>query len=283
MTWGGSRHKRKPFVDVGLLFKAFDKHADLLKDLKGYEKCSRTASPDPLALCSIYPLAETLVQLEPTAEIHGQCVRQALGQLLVHKPEVNDSEYAGRVWLNLRAERITTILNHIRELARDEAHLKKSALVLTKTQYAEFRRLIDQVQLNDVVPEPAEKTPLPIAAEAVQPQVASPKRVLKQELSNVSLDSNGFPAMLQSPEKESLQDAQEMAPSCIRKRLKTYILGKGGFHAKMGVYRIYIKIQGNTLQNMKNLQKIKLKNKNQYYIIQNQIFKFNFVLKLSLS
>ena len=91
MAWGGKRHSKKPFVDVGVLTKELSDHVDLVKDLGGYEVASRTQSPDAQALISITPVIESLIKFSPTAEMNGKSMRNALTQLLVDKPDINAS------------------------------------------------------------------------------------------------------------------------------------------------------------------------------------------------
>ena len=53
---GGARHKAKPYIDTGLLFKVLNKHEELVADMKGYEVVSRNSAVDPKALHALLPL-----------------------------------------------------------------------------------------------------------------------------------------------------------------------------------------------------------------------------------
>ena len=227
MPWGGCRHKSKPHVDPGLLFREFDKHVHMLKDLANYETASRTTSPDPVGLCKILPLLVGLVNLEPSGEIHGQSLRNALSTLLTHKPEVNDYQSTGRVWANLRCERITTILNHLRTLKRDDSQMKAAVLLLTTQQFNGLKSLVSQIKLLDEPPaNEVAATPAPPALEDVigdgnakdddNPQHPL-ARTLKAQPSACSVDSNGYPTMLNSPKKSDPAVAAPVPRSYLRK------------------------------------------------------------------
>ena len=217
MSWGGKRHSKKPFVDVGILTRELAMHADILKDLKGYESASRASAPDAHGLLSILPLIGSLIKLSPTGEIHGKSMRNALTQLLVEKPEINNSQFNGKVWVSLRSERLTTILTHIRELAREEVALNRTAMVLTKTDFLQLKSLVEKVQLAH---------PQVVAVQQKEPQTPpiedakEPIRVLKQQdsnCSNLSVDSDGFPKMLSSPCKKDSTNEHSMPPSFLRR------------------------------------------------------------------
>jgi hypothetical protein len=228
MPWGGSRHKSKPHVDTHLLFKEFDRHVHLLKDLGNYETASRCTSPDPAGIVKILPLVAGLITLEPSCEIHGQSLRNALTMLLTHKADVNSSQYTGKVWANLRSERITTVLNHMRTLKRDEQQMRSAVMVLTTQQFNELKSVVNKIKL---VEEPAPGSgvanpPLPLAdaqkTEESQEETEHPfTRKLKAQPSACSVDSDGFPNMLSSPQKAKQDDASNAPKSFLRKRLCT--------------------------------------------------------------
>ena len=228
MAWGGRRHSRKPFVDVGALTVELQEHVELLKDLKGYESTSRTASPDAQALVCILPVIRGLIKLSPSGEVHGKSLRSALSQLLVEKPEINNSKFNGKVWVNLRAERLTTILTHIREIARDEASLNRTAMVLTKTDFLQLKEVVAKVQLCDVVKQPSALVEVTTAV-VPKDDDGDTKRVLKVQMSNcsnMSVDSDGFPKMLTSPCKEDPSSKEDVTPRSFLRKMGTRVESK---------------------------------------------------------
>ena len=230
MGRGGIRHTKKPEVDVGLLLEVLNCNKTMLRDLGPYEQISRTQSCHAKGLLKCLPLIKGLIELEPTAEIHSQSIRSALMQLLVAQPTVNDTKWSGSVWCGLKVERVGVLLNHMRRL-RSPVDMKTCAAHLTGNEL---------VQLQDVVNMIAEKNTAGSGTIPTQNSFdghESPERAgkrLKKEVSDASLDSNGFPNCLKSPppsEKNSpLQkgngtsslakgDAQPLAqPSFIRRR-----------------------------------------------------------------
>ena len=126
MGRGGPRHQSKPWVDVGLLYKCLEKHKAIVKDLGAYEHISSSAAPNPLSLVDTKPLWEGLVRLEPSGMVHAQPLRQSLLSLLAEEPDLNVGKHSGSVWCNLKVERITTILTHVRKLAREPLWLESS-------------------------------------------------------------------------------------------------------------------------------------------------------------
>ena len=147
--WGGNRHKSKPFVDAGLLFRCLEKHEVFVKDLGAYESTNKNGSPDALGLLHVLPFAKSMIELSRCAEIHNQSMKAALSQLLMHKTDVNTSKFNGTVWVNLRIERIGCILAHFRLLARDKDSLRRCALALTASDFNSLKEVIGMIALVD--------------------------------------------------------------------------------------------------------------------------------------
>ena len=237
MGKGGARHFAKPMVDGGLLYKAFHSHRDVLIDLGDYETLSRNGSPCFEGLIKSAGLIEDVLLLEPSAELHPQPVKAALLKLLSGNASLNTTQFNGQVWINLRAERLCTLLNHVRKAARDPESLKQAALKLCGKDMVILKKILGLVSLSlekgasscdfshplekgassSVFSHPLEKgsAPTPHSAssfdtqtvaydkEAFEPHVP---RILKQNISDVSVDSEGFPNLLKeelSPKGDS--------------------------------------------------------------------------------
>ena len=114
MPKGGSRHTKKPEVDVGLLLKVFQEHSNLVANLGTYETIGRSQSCHPKGLITVLPLIKGLLELSDTGEIHSSSLRQAMMNLLVARPSLNDTIYNGQVWCGSRCERIGVVLYHMR-------------------------------------------------------------------------------------------------------------------------------------------------------------------------
>ena len=202
---GGARHFAKPYVDSGLVYSIFKENIDLLQDLKNYECTSKNNSPDAKGLVQTLPLWKGLLRLESSGEIHQQPLRTALTKLLAETPGLNTSGSSGQVWANLRMERITTILYHVRKVGRDAGKygLFSCAARLTKEQYELLQgglKLLDKDSSEKE--KPLEKASALEKAESSQakPPVKDAKRKLKEHDSEASMGNHEFPKMLEHRE-----------------------------------------------------------------------------------
>ena len=247
---GGARHKAKPYIDTGLLFKVLSKHEELLTDMKGYEVVSRNSAVDPKALYGLLPLVNDLLGLVPSAEVHPGPLRQALYQMIQQKPCLNNSKFKGSVWINMRAERLGTLLFHVRRLSRGIGD-QSLCTNLTGHEYAMVQETLKKVQHDEPQPSGSSKVALKKAQDAATlkkeeatlkkdaatlkkeeatlkkdartlkkdaatlKKDVQEKRKLKKTRSDVSVDSLGIPLELASPPKVS-----ETSPPRIWKRNK---------------------------------------------------------------
>ena len=58
-------------------------------------------------------------------------------KLVQHKPKINTTDFNGLVYCNLRAERVTTVLLHLRRLKSEEELAKVAAKVWKRIPAAE--------------------------------------------------------------------------------------------------------------------------------------------------
>ena len=170
---GGARNFVKSFIDPGLLFQALSKHEDLLPEFGLYDRISRNQSIDPKGLVEVLPLLKDLIKVSPSADIHTNPLRSALLKVVCNNPSVNTSKWNGTVWANIRCERIGVLLLHMRRLKSSD-EVRKAAAKLTSRDLMQLQEVISLIQF-----EPEEDAPK--------------KRVLKKQVSDVSLDSEGYP------------------------------------------------------------------------------------------
>lgn len=190
---GGARHTPKPQIDTDLLVNCFSAHKNLLAKLGLYENLSRNQACSPKGIVQVLPLLKGLVDLEPTCEIHGSCLRQAIMEILTRNPDLNTSVYKGSVWVGCRVDRINTVLYHLRRL-KGSADLKHCAASLTSLEFLDLQSVLEKVVQKEV------QKNLPLAEREDAKPDHGPERKLKKEVSDVSIDSQGFPKCLQSPE-----------------------------------------------------------------------------------
>ena len=148
MGKGGARHRKKPFIEAGLLLDVLSKHAELVQDFKTYELISAQGAADPRGLLLALDMVEDLLELSPSCELHCQPLRNSLLRLLSIKPHLNNGKHNGSVWVHQRSERITVLLGHIRRLARN-GMTSRCASELTAV---ELQRLTSIVEKVDVTP-----------------------------------------------------------------------------------------------------------------------------------
>ena len=79
---GGCRHTPKPMVDECLLQKVLCTHSNIVAVMGPYDSISRAQAISPKGLAKVMPLLKDLVEVEPTCEIHTQCLRKALHGML---------------------------------------------------------------------------------------------------------------------------------------------------------------------------------------------------------
>ena len=210
---GGARHHPKPYIESGLLYKVLCKHEELVFDMKGYEMLSRNSACDPRSLIQLLPLVSDLVELEPSAEIHPAPLRQCLLKMLLEKAELNTSKYKGNVFVELRAGRLTTLLSHVRRLCRGTG-FQACVANLTGLEYSLLKDTLKKVKLSEAqekdegggLERSTSSNALKKEEEEVQGSLKKEEpaaKKLKPSLSDVSVDSKGWPLALASPRKEA--------------------------------------------------------------------------------
>jgi len=129
--------------------------------------------------------------LEPSAEVHPQPVR-ALISLMAERPELNDTSSSGQVWANLRMERTSCILFHVRKLGRKG--LTAAAAKLCRDDFSLLQQGLKLLEIPDAL----EQAPKPVALPLEKGRAAEDsKRKLKKENRDVSMAGNGFPEVFE--------------------------------------------------------------------------------------
>ena len=219
-SWGGKRHFSKPFADVGLVFKALRQHEELVCDLGPYEAISTGCAVDAAGLHRNLELIRALVKVEKSCEIHSQPLRTAVQHLLVDDPSRNKTKWNGQVWINLRVERLTCLLNHFRNLCRDSKLYASATLKLKSCEMLTLKEVLDLVELRVAPVDPLPKGQLEhpkslqkdSESEATPAESSRPEKVLKKNVSEVSVDSSGFPSMLKDVAEDEI-DEEPVAPT----------------------------------------------------------------------
>lgn len=195
-SWGGARHFKKPSVDADVLFTELNTHRDMLQNLGSYERHSRGSPPCAKGLVALLDLVKALLKVESCSEIHSSCLRKALQDVLKQKPALNTTVFAGKIWVNFRAERLGCILTHVRTLARCNETLQQCAMELTAIEFLKLQEVVQMVTLRN----PLEAAALVPAVSAGTAQLTAPlarKLVAHDSIDDMfQLDDSGFPKIL---------------------------------------------------------------------------------------
>ena len=245
---GGARHFAKPLVDADVLFSILSANEELVADLGSYEHLSKAYAPDPKGLLHCLDLWKALVKAEPSGSCHMRPMRQALLSLLVKKPKLNTTTQSGEVWANLRVERLTCILMHVRKvkrdglqallaakLSRDEMALVESGLQLLSLPPLENGGTsalgkADALGKASALEKAKSSSSLGEKELAIVPFVSEnkKKRKLQEKSSDPSVDGLGFPKMFDSPEQLGKAASQSASPR-VAKIKKGWAEGFGKF------------------------------------------------------
>ena len=217
---GGPRHFSKPYIDPGLIFVALSANKEQVTDLGQYELISSSQAVDYKGLHQNRDLVKGLLKVAPSGEIHPQALKRAILQLLQQDPGINLSKQTGAIFCNLKQERLTTLMSHIRRVAR-EGDWSMAAAKLTSSEFSQLKEVLNMVEVK--APEPPLKKEKPMLA--LEDKKPDPEEEALEEdtplkkAEEVSLDSSGYPTMFGTPDKASRGKENLVAPSFLRRRL----------------------------------------------------------------
>jgi hypothetical protein len=181
--------------DQELLNDIMGSHSKYIKDLGIYEGVGRTMGVSGKGLAYLFPLVASILTLAAWANLFLVQLRDSIVEANRRKT-MNGTGLQHRLWAGQRAERIITVLAHVRRLWREPLRL---AQCLKKTAACDIRKIMGLVRLvKHVGPPPS--VPSPVAG--------NKKRKLKQQVSDISVDSKGFPCVLGRDDSES--EAEEV-------------------------------------------------------------------------
>lgn len=90
------------------------------------------------------------------------------------KPNLNNSKFNGRVWANIKAERLVVVMAHCRRLKND-GEMRKAAAKLRSADYQRLQNLVDKIRDKNEQEEP------------------------ERMRDDMSLDTKGYPNELKTP------------------------------------------------------------------------------------
>ena len=213
MPRGGPRHVKKPYVDPGVLLKCLEKHKRLVEDLGPYEVLSQQSASDFVGLVKLAPLWRDVLQIEATGMLAPQPLRRALGALLVAEPHLNSTtEATGGMWVNLKVERLTVLLFHVRRLGREQQQLlPMAAQKLTRRHYEYLVDGLEKLQLETL-----EEIPLPTYSPG------------KRVRGKTSVEQLGLEKSAEKKIKKEPLEEQVLEKSAVHSEKKLQVLEKSG-------------------------------------------------------
>ncbi len=157
-------------------------------------------------------------------------LKAAFAAVCLKNPGLNKSPYNNQIWSGLRAERTLTLCNHLRRLARDNIRKRQCLGKCSGYEATELQELIGMVSLQDLEEAGVKRRAEDTAGSSTTPkacktelqeevpgsstdreakghleEVAGEKkgrRELKEEVSLVSVDSEGYPSMLKAEDRQ---------------------------------------------------------------------------------
>ena len=200
---GGPRRGPVPSIGARALSDVFDDFAKERQcpfDFGIYEHLTRSQSASGRGLVANGSVIRAFAQIAPAGQIqHLELKHQFLARA-VH----NKSHLKNDLWAGLRTDKVTVMLCHWRRICREPERLRQCLKSCTPHENLAIKELVALYKDDPAQDGPEAVSPRTIGSLVSVPetQVAEPactNRVLKVKVSEVSVDSDGFPAMLRSP------------------------------------------------------------------------------------
>ena len=242
---GGPKHHTKPPLDASLVLGIFAQQPDLLRDLGPYESIPTNFAASGQGLLKLKPILEKLLEVCPSAEPPEGALREAAVRMATASPQLlKGCPFSIQVWGGLKTKKLITVFSHLRRLRREPRKFEAACLKLVGPEVIELQGLLNLITLRHSGEDSqatensqgglqaASSSSNQVALSEAAPTVGYPEdmskaeakalptgRGLKRVMSDISVDSNGFPMMLRSPnasqrspQHNSPQEPQAVAP-----------------------------------------------------------------------
>jgi hypothetical protein len=168
-------------------------HKETVCNFGQYENISRTMGVSGKGLAALHPFLVDVLKVAPFANVHLTQIKDAVLTLIKAK-SCNQTALSDKAWAGQRTERVITLLAHLRRLMTPFRFNQCTA----KCSATDIKILQNIVNLIDV------ETCGSLFGGENSSSGSCMKRQLESHPSNASnltMDSDGFPAMLSSPKK----------------------------------------------------------------------------------
>jgi hypothetical protein len=106
-------------IDPQLLTKVLADNMPLITNMGEYESISRPMAAKGSGLVALAPLIESIVDMQPCAELPLAQLKNTLLQLVLGRPSWNGTRYRNDHYAGMRTERVMTLLHHVRRVVRE--------------------------------------------------------------------------------------------------------------------------------------------------------------------
>lgn len=186
----------------------------MVSDLGLYEHVAKKGAVCAEGMSEIKGLLRDFILIQPCAELkHGQLKAGCMHLAKLHPKTPQGPKVPTRVWASLRAERVTTILHHLRRVTRSGASLTQLMHKMCADQFADFdQQVIKQVQLlstSENSPVSKVASPITVSATAASDSAVDALKPLRKPLVSATAACDSADAKKSAPKSRF---------SCAKKR-----------------------------------------------------------------
>ena len=202
----GSKRRPVPLLDDGHLLKYLLDHvmangSAAAFQFGAYEVLGRSQAVHPPGIRGNKDLLGMLLRLAPCGQIRHAQLAKALQKVATVHPGVNHTHLAAALWAGFKADKIGTMLAHIRRWKVDDIRKQQSRARSTIPDLEVLEELSEMLDVTTAEPWIARPEGEPMASSskssACTPEIkGTASRALSKTPSDVSVDDQGFPRML---------------------------------------------------------------------------------------
>ena len=135
-------------IDPQLLTKVLADNMPLVTNMGEYETISRPMAAKGSGLVAMAPLIESIVDMQPSAELPLAQLKTALLQLVLGHPAWNSTRYRNDHYAGMRTERLMTLLHHVRRVVREPRRRAQLNLKLSGKEATRLDSIFAKVTLR---------------------------------------------------------------------------------------------------------------------------------------
>ena len=135
-------------IDPQLLTKVLADNMPLVTNMGEYESISRPMAAKGSGFVAMAPLIESIVDMQPSAELPLAQLKTALLQLVLGHPAWNSTRYRNDHYAGMRTERLMTLLHHVRRVVREPRRRAQLNLKLSGKEATRLDSIFAKVTLR---------------------------------------------------------------------------------------------------------------------------------------